>query len=48
MGYRYELVECLGSGAFGEVIKAYDHKNKETVAIKIIKSKKEHMQLALN
>lgn len=28
VGYRYELLECLGSGAFGEVIKAFDHKTK--------------------
>ena len=48
LGFRYELLECLGSGAFGEVVKAYDHKNKELVAVKIIRSKKEHMQLALN
>jgi dual specificity tyrosine-phosphorylation-regulated kinase 2/3/4 len=48
VGYRYELLECLGSGAFGEVVKGFDHKSKEIVAIKIIKSRKEHMQLALN
>ncbi len=38
----------MGSGAFGEVVKAFDHKHKEMVAVKIIKSRTEHMQLALN
>lgn len=42
------MLEKLGSGAFGEVVRAFDHKAKEYVAVKIIKSKAEHMQLALN
>ena len=48
LGFRYELIERLGGGSFGEVVKAFDHKSKEFVAIKIIKSNKEHFQLALN
>ncbi|KAK9768240.1 serine/threonine protein kinase, CMGC, dual-specificity, variant 2 [Basidiobolus ranarum] len=37
--YRYEIVEILGKGSFGQVIKAYDHKTDEVVAIKIIRNK---------
>jgi len=40
LSYRYEVVELAGKGSFGQVIKAYDHKNKEYVAIKIIRNKK--------
>jgi dual specificity tyrosine-phosphorylation-regulated kinase 2/3/4 len=29
VGYRYELLEGLGRGAFGEVVRAFDHKTKE-------------------
>ena len=48
VGYRYELLEGLGRGAFGEVIKAFDHKTKENVAVKIVRAGRDHMQLALN
>jgi serine/threonine protein kinase len=48
VGYRYELLEGLGRGAFGEVVKAFDHKTRETVAVKIVRAGREHMQLALN
>ncbi len=48
MGYRYELLEGLGRGAFGEVIKAYDHKGAEMVAVKIVRAGREQMHLALN
>ena len=38
IAYRYELKNKLGSGSFGQVFKAFDHKKKELVAIKIIKN----------
>jgi len=37
IGYRFQIVEILGQGAFGQVAKAHDHKTKTDVAIKIIK-----------
>lgn len=40
ISYRYEVVDLVGKGSFGQVIKAYDHKLKEYVAIKIIRNKK--------
>jgi dual specificity tyrosine-phosphorylation-regulated kinase 2/3/4 len=48
VGYRYELLEGLGRGAFGEVIKAFDHKTRELVAVKVVRAGREQMQLALN
>lgn len=38
--YRYEICSLLGKGSFGQVCKCYDHKDKDHVAIKIIKNKK--------
>ena len=40
LAYRYEVVKKLGKGSFGIVLKAFDHKNKEFVALKILKNKK--------
>lgn len=37
--YRYEVIEPLGRGAFGQVVKVFDHKSKEPLALKIIKNK---------
>ena len=48
VGYRYELLEGLGRGAFGQVVRAYDHKAGEEVAVKVVRSGREQMQLALN
>ncbi|KAF7731524.1 hypothetical protein EC973_009288 [Apophysomyces ossiformis] len=38
--YRYEALEVMGKGSFGQVIKCFDHKTGQTVAIKIIRNKK--------
>lgn len=40
LGYRYEILKKLGKGSFGIVLKVFDHKAKETVALKILKNKK--------
>ena len=40
LGYRYEVLEFLGQGSFGQAIKCMDHKNGEIVALKIIRNKK--------
>eukprot|EP00826_Nyctotherus_ovalis_P034104 TRINITY_DN2798_c0_g1_i7.p1 TRINITY_DN2798_c0_g1~~TRINITY_DN2798_c0_g1_i7.p1 ORF type:complete len:517 (+),score=-1.28 TRINITY_DN2798_c0_g1_i7:390-1940(+) len=40
LGYRYEILDILGKGSFGQVLKCTDHKTKDTVALKVIQSKK--------
>ncbi len=40
VGYRYEIIDMLGKGSFGQAIKCLDHKTNEYVALKIIRSKK--------
>ena len=46
--FRYEVLDELGKGAFGKVYKAYDHKNKEEVALKVLKSKDVKNEQGLN
>ena len=36
LAYRFEVLSSFGSGAFGQVVKALDHKTGQQVAIKII------------
>jgi dual specificity tyrosine-phosphorylation-regulated kinase 2/3/4 len=36
IAYRFEIKSILGKGAFGQVLKCFDHKLKSTVALKII------------
>ncbi|ORX69264.1 kinase-like protein [Linderina pennispora] len=38
--YRYELLDVLGKGSFGQVQRARDHKTGDIVAIKIIRNRK--------
>jgi dual specificity tyrosine-phosphorylation-regulated kinase 2/3/4 len=40
LAYRYEVLEFLGKGSFGQAIKCYDYKTNQFVAIKIIRNKK--------
>lgn len=40
LGYRYEVVKKIGKGSFGIVLRVFDHKVKEFVALKILKNKK--------
>ncbi|XP_058446859.1 dual specificity tyrosine-phosphorylation-regulated kinase 2 isoform X2 [Malaya genurostris] len=45
--YRYEILEVIGKGSFGQVIRALDHKTNKHVAIKIIRNKKRFHHQAL-
>uniref|UniRef100_A0A8D0LCH3 dual-specificity kinase n=1 Tax=Sphenodon punctatus TaxID=8508 RepID=A0A8D0LCH3_SPHPU len=40
IAYRYEVLEIIGKGSFGQVAKCLDHKTREVVAVKIIRNKK--------
>ncbi|KND91509.1 Dual specificity protein kinase pom1 [Tolypocladium ophioglossoides CBS 100239] len=47
LAYRYEIVDILGKGSFGQVVMCIDHKQGVLVAIKIIRNKKRFHQQAL-
>ena len=47
MQYRFEIVQRLGRGSFGQVVKALDHRLGEHVALKIIRNKKRFHKQAL-
>ena len=47
IAYRYEIVDILGKGSFGQVVRCVDHKTGGLVAIKIIRNKKRFHQQAL-
>lgn len=40
LAYRYEVIEKIGSGSFGQALKCFDHKEQQMVAIKVIRNKK--------
>uniref|UniRef100_A0A8C8D3U1 dual-specificity kinase n=1 Tax=Oncorhynchus tshawytscha TaxID=74940 RepID=A0A8C8D3U1_ONCTS len=40
IGFRFEVLEVIGKGSFGQVLKCLDHKTNELVAIKVIRNKK--------
>ena len=36
--FRYELLDLLGEGSFGEVFQCFDHKRNRLIALKIVKN----------
>lgn len=38
--YRFEVLKILGKGSFGQVLKCYDHKTGQYVALKIVRNEK--------
>lgn len=47
LAYRYEVVDLLGKGSFGQVVRCIDHRTGILVAVKIIRNKKRFHQQAL-
>lgn len=47
LAYRYEIIDILGKGSFGQVVRCIDHRTGGLVAIKIIRNKKRFHQQAL-
>ncbi|KAI5235976.1 kinase-like protein [Aureobasidium subglaciale] len=47
LGYRYEVIDVLGKGSFGQVVRCIDHKLGVLCAVKIIRNKKRFHQQAL-
>ncbi|KAJ6440340.1 serine/threonine protein kinase [Purpureocillium lavendulum] len=47
LAYRYEIIDILGKGSFGQVVRCIDHKLGVLVAVKIIRNKKRFHQQAL-
>lgn len=47
LAYRYEIIDVLGKGSFGQVVRCIDHKTGTLVAVKIIRNKKRFHQQAL-
>jgi len=40
IAYRYEVLKVIGKGSFGQVVKAYDHKLHQHVAVKMVRNEK--------
>lgn len=37
---RYEILKVIGKGSFGQVLKVYDHKTHQHVALKMVRNEK--------
>ncbi|KAG2174056.1 hypothetical protein INT44_000170 [Umbelopsis vinacea] len=47
LAFRYEILEIMGKGSFGQVVKCFDHRTGNILAIKIIRNKKRFHAQAL-
>lgn len=45
--YRYEVMNPLGKGSFGQVVRVYDYKSNQYVALKMVRNKKRFHHQAL-
>ena len=47
VAYRYEVIDRIGKGSFGQTFKVMDHKRKTYSALKVIRNKKKFHSQAL-
>lgn len=47
VAYRYQVLNVIGSGSFGQVVKAYDHKEQMYVALKMVRNQPQMHRQAL-
>eukprot|EP01119_Soliformovum_irregulare_P014989 TRINITY_DN4167_c0_g1_i5.p1 TRINITY_DN4167_c0_g1~~TRINITY_DN4167_c0_g1_i5.p1 ORF type:complete len:607 (+),score=161.78 TRINITY_DN4167_c0_g1_i5:61-1881(+) len=47
IAFRYEVLEFVGSGAFGQVVKVLDHKTHKICALKVIRNRKRYHEQAM-
>lgn len=40
VAYRYEVLKVIGKGSFGQVVKAYDHRTHQHIALKMVRNEK--------
>ena len=40
IAYRYEVLKVIGKGSFGQVVKAYDHRIHQHIALKMVRNEK--------
>ena len=43
INYRYEVLQIIGKGSFGQALKCLDHKTKKYVAIKVLRNKRKYI-----
>jgi dual specificity tyrosine-phosphorylation-regulated kinase 2/3/4 len=43
LAFRYQVLAKLSQGSFGQVLRAYDHKRQEEVAVKILANEREEL-----
>lgn len=47
VGHKYLILDVLGQGTFGQVVKCQDMKNHEVVAVKVVKNKQAYFSQSM-